>query len=217
MQRVSSRILHGLAGCRGRGSTFAKWSTLLRQEASVSGVSAPSPTQLGQIVKLEELIKKSGEEVADIWLGYHADPQGGRVGGVLSAEEYGNFTKRAKESPMFVLPLAKPAGYETLLLQCQMPYVLLTGLEEFKRYGESAPPYLTLTHYPELLDSHGVVLVRGDVIHDKGMNLEEARTLMQLVRAFYCGADDYPLVHDFNHKPAAFDFGALLKKLNILA
>jgi ATP synthase F1 complex assembly factor 1 len=35
---------------------------------------------------------------------------------------------------MFVLPLAKPAGYETLVIQCQMPYVLITGLEEFKRW-----------------------------------------------------------------------------------
>lgn len=38
------------------------------QTASVSGVTAPSPMQLGQIVKLEELLKKSPEEVADIWL-----------------------------------------------------------------------------------------------------------------------------------------------------
>ncbi|GIL45820.1 hypothetical protein Vafri_2970 [Volvox africanus] len=118
---------------------------------------------------------------------------------------------------MFVLPLTRPGGYETLLVQCQMPFVLVTGLEEFKRSGVSAPPYLTLTHYPELCDSHGVVLVRGDVIHDKGMNLEEARTVMELIRAFYTSPDDYPLVHTFNHKPAQFNFGALLQKLNVTA
>jgi hypothetical protein len=39
---------------------------------------------------------------------------------------------------MFVLPLVKPGGaFFTLALQCQMPFVLFTSLEEFRRCRES--------------------------------------------------------------------------------
>ncbi|KAG2501294.1 hypothetical protein HYH03_001094 [Edaphochlamys debaryana] len=185
--------------------------------AGVSGISAPSPTQLDQIVKLDHLLNKSGDEVAEIWEQYHSDPKGGRVGTVMTAADYRTFVQRAKESPMFVLPLARPQGYETLLVQAQLPFVLITGLEEFKRHGESAPPYLTLTHYAELLDSHGLALVRGDVIHDKALSLSQARTIMEVTRAFYVSDEDYPLVHTFNHRPAAFRFDLLLGKLGLPA
>lgn len=43
----------------------------------------------------------------------------------------------ACRSPMFVFAMPKPhkgkGAYEAMLIQCQMPYVLITGLEEFKR------------------------------------------------------------------------------------
>ncbi|GIL71832.1 hypothetical protein Vretimale_693 [Volvox reticuliferus] len=215
---LNNRLIRAFLGCgRQDGGSSARWAFGRNQQAGISGVSAPSPSQLSQVVRLEELLKKTREEVVDIWLEYHVDAKAKRVGSVLSTQEYGTFVDHAKESPMFVLPLTKSGGYETLLVQCQMPFVLVTGLEEFKRNCASAPPYMMLTHYPELCDSHGVVLVRGDVIHDKGMNLEEARTIMELIRAFYTSPEDYPLVRTFNHKPAQFNFGALLQKLNITA
>jgi hypothetical protein len=38
-------------------------------------------------------------------------------------------------SPMFVLPLAKSTGgYVTLLLQHQLPFSLITSLDEYRRY-----------------------------------------------------------------------------------
>ena len=37
--------------------------------------------------------------------------------------------------PNFVLPLGKGAGKSaTMLLQCQLPHVLFTGLEDYKQY-----------------------------------------------------------------------------------
>ena len=44
-----------------------------------------------------------------------------------------------------------------------------------RRHGEGAPPYLTLPHSPERLDSHGLALVRGDIIHEKGITRDEVR------------------------------------------
>ncbi len=60
----------------------------------------------------------------------------------------------------------------TGLLFVQLVILLLPGP---RRYGPNAPPHLSLTHYTELLDSHGLALVRGDIIHDKGLNQQEVR------------------------------------------
>jgi ATP synthase F1 complex assembly factor 1 len=40
---------------------------------------------------------------------------------------------------------------------------IFTPLEEFKKQGEWAQPYLVLTHYPDLSHSHGTVLMRGEI------------------------------------------------------
>lgn len=40
---------------------------------------------------------------------------------------------------------------------------IFTPLEEFKKQGEWAQPYLVLTHYPDLAHSHGTVLMRGEI------------------------------------------------------
>lgn len=120
--------------------------------------------------------------------------------------------------PNFVLPLGKGDGKSaTMLLQCQLPHVLFTGLEDVKqcvlcqwhvvnclahaieqpipktfghhslmelklgwafvcRLGASAPPVLTITHYPELLDSHNLVLARADAISPHAVSVPEVQT-----------------------------------------
>ena len=45
-----------------------------------------------------------------------------------------------------------------------MPHLLFTALEDYRVRGSSAAPFLTATHYTELWESKGVVLVRGDVV-----------------------------------------------------
>ena len=44
--------------------------------------------------------------------------------------------------------------------------------------GSAAPPHLTLTHYTELKESKGIVLVRGDVLSPHIVSVPEviART-----------------------------------------
>ena len=97
-----------------------------------------------------------------------------RVAGVMSAAEWGAAQARAKASPNFVLPIAKPGGgFLTLVLQWQMPFVLFTTLDEYRRSGAAAPPHFTVTHYDELARSHGVVLLRGDVINERLVSTAE--------------------------------------------
>lgn len=45
----------------------------------------------------------------------------------------------------------------------------------------------------------------------------QARTVLELLRAFYSDDEDYKAVHEFNHNPSQFDFQALLAKTQVAA
>jgi hypothetical protein len=131
----------------------------------------------------------------------------------MAADEWRQLQARARSSPLFVLPLAKPGGFLTLLLNWQGPVALLTSVEEYRRFGPGAPPHMAIMHYAELADDKGIVLLRGDVVNDAVISLAEARTLLQLVRAFYTDPAAHRLVYKFNHESDKFDFNELLAQL----
>jgi len=77
--------------------------------------------------------------------------------------------------------------------------IIFTPLEEFKKAGEWAQPYLVLTHYPELTHSHDLVLMRGEISpssasgpagsHDNPgymLSQQQAQLLALAVQRFYC-------------------------------
>ncbi|KAG1662566.1 hypothetical protein FOA52_003945 [Chlamydomonas sp. UWO 241] len=186
-----------------------------------------------KVMDVEKLLGCTPEEVTDIWLKFHSDDTKNMVGSTMTREEHAVFTARAKESPLFALPLAKPGGgYLTLVSQCQAPFVLLTTLEEYRRVpqfqapfvllttlgeyrskGSTAPAHMAITIYSELVESKGLALVRGDVVEVANIDAREARLVQELIRAFYTHDEDYQMVHAFNHAPAKFDFAAVLAKL----
>lgn len=170
---------------------------------------------------VDQLSDKTAEEIEQIWLQFHEEgtAQGaGRVADTLGADEYRQLSARARSSPMFVLPLSKPGGgFLTLLLNWQGRVALLTSLDEYRRFGAGAPPHLSVTFYDELADSKGIVLARGDVVNDRVVSVAEARTLLQLARAFYTDPGAHRHVYRFNHEPDAFSFDELLAELGVAA
>lgn len=107
---------------------------------------------------------------------HHADSPS-HIASAMGKDEHLVVMARAAASPLFVLPLAKrPGTFQTLLLQWQPPNRLLfTTVDEFKQWGPQAPPHLTVQLYDELADSHGVVLLRGDLINTGLINAAEVR------------------------------------------
>ncbi|RSH95222.1 hypothetical protein EHS25_000308 [Saitozyma podzolica] len=86
--------------------------------------------------------------------------------------------------------------------------VIFTPLEEFKSVGEWAQPHLVLTHYPDLSQSHDVVLMRGEIspasaggaqgsMTNPGFLLSQAQAqlLALALQRFYC-ADIKPVGED---------------------
>ena len=179
------------------------------------GLTLPSSKSLWDILKREHIQGHDAQHVRDIWMEYHLDPAKNRVATVIPARQYDIFCETAALTPMFVLPVFRgPNSFETFALQCQMPLVLFTSLEEYKRHGAGATPHLVVTHYTELVDSHKIVLVRGDIIQPHGLDSIQVASLMHNAHEYFTdfGAKR-EFVHLFNNRPGEFDFKKLLDSM----
>lgn len=63
--------------------------------------------------------------------------------------------------------------------------ILFTHLASYKLHGTHAQPHTTVTHHLDLADSHGLVLLHGQVVPDKGVSVEEGRWLVMCLQRFY--------------------------------
>ncbi|KIR63920.1 ATP synthase mitochondrial F1 complex assembly factor 1 [Cryptococcus bacillisporus CA1873] len=76
---------------------------------------------------------------------------------------------------------------------------IFTPLKEFKKSGEWAQPYLVLTHYPDLAQTHSLILMRGEIspasasgppgsLANPGFLLsqQQAQLLALALQRFYC-------------------------------
>ena len=107
----------------------------------------------------------------------------------------------------------------------QTSTVLFTPLQEYKLRQSFATPYLVLTHYTDLAQSHGVVLMRGEITPatsgagaDDGrfmLSQEDAQLLGLSVQKFYLwgGGEDArtKLLRSFHESPAEFKWEELLE------
>lgn len=63
--------------------------------------------------------------------------------------------------------------------------ILFTHLAAFKLHGEYAQPHTTVTHHLDLADSHGLVLLNGSVVENRGVSVEEGKWLLLCMQKFY--------------------------------
>lgn len=96
-----------------------------------------------------------------------------------------------------------------------MPYILFTGLDDYKARGTQAAPYFTVTYYKEFAESKDVVLIRGDVVFASKLSDEEARRLLETAQSFYLNDVRYKLVEQFNKETHDFEFKDVLASLEI--
>mgnify|MGYP003789492731 CR=1 FL=1 len=98
-----------------------------------------------------------------------------------------------------------------------MPYMVFTGLEDYKARGTQASPYLTVTHYTEFAESKDLVLVRGDVVFTSKLNDDEAKWLLETTQSFYLNDARYRLVERLNKQTCDFEFNDVLHALDMPA
>ena len=78
-----------------------------------------------------------------------------------------------------------------------------TYLEDYKRKGPNAPPYIVYTLFTELLFTKGIVLLRGDIINN-ALTKQEAQLTWDLVEQSYLHDEKYQLVNAFNNSTHDF-------------
>lgn len=99
----------------------------------------------------------------------------------------------------------------------QLPYMLFTGLEDYKARGTEAAPYFTVSYYAEFAGSKDLVLLRGDIVFTSKLSDSEAKWLLETTHSFYLEDGKYKLVERFNKEADEFEFNDVLQALNMPA
>ncbi len=111
--------------------------------------------------------------------------------------------------------------------------VLFTPLQEYKSRMSFATPYLVLTHYTDLAETHGIILLRGEITPNSNvagsdvdqkymMTQSDAQLLSMAVQKFYLWDKDNgrseggELLRQFHEEPAKFRWEDLLKHGNLV-
>ncbi|KAL2017893.1 hypothetical protein VTK56DRAFT_1549 [Thermocarpiscus australiensis] len=161
--------------------------------------SASSPTGIRPLSDILDLPKARAlpvEELTAVWRLRHA-ARANSLCAVVPARTFAAMEAAARAHPQFVLPVPHrdQGGAEMHFLQwtwdaaTRSATVLFTQLAEYKARGEFAAPHTTVTHYGDLAEEKGVVLMQGAVVEDRGVRVEDARWLVMCLQRFYGGWD----------------------------
>lgn len=107
-----------------------------------------------------------------------------------------------------MFPVHRGEGeFFTLISQFQMPHLIFTFLDDYRRSPERAEPYMAVTFFTDFMAKKDVVLVRGDF--SGHLKVDDARRLLRLVEHYY--VREPRLVEQFNHEPDRFDWNRFLQ------
>lgn len=118
-------------------------------------------------------------------------------------------------------PRVPPQGDKSL--NPRLSTAIFTPLVEYKLRQTFATPYLVLTFYPDLAQSHGLVLLRGEITPsaakassagDYLLSQQDAQLLTHGLQRFYLwgsSEEREKLLADFNERPGEFKWEDLLK------
>lgn len=111
--------------------------------------------------------------------------------------------------------MPRDEGVEFFLLQFNYHQVIFTSLLEFKAKGQEARPYLTITHFPELIKSKDIVLMKGEITDTKLLSTANAQYLAFALQQFYVTGGDAKrkLLETFHTKPQEFDYNQVIKEM----
>ncbi|KIY47667.1 ATP11-domain-containing protein [Fistulina hepatica ATCC 64428] len=132
------------------------------------------------------------------------------------------------------LPSADPFAAPVYGRNPRTSTVIFTPLQEYKHRQAFATPFLVLTHYTDLVHSHGLVLLRGEITPSTSgamdthgaprylLKREEAQALAMSVQRFYLwddalAKDATNLVETFHTRPDNFKWEELIRVAQTVA
>ncbi|CAO3624378.1 unnamed protein product [Cunninghamella blakesleeana] len=189
-----------------------KTAAAVKQKAQ-QPYDSSAPT-LDKIVKLELFEKEDRETIEKIWTQYHSDKD--CITATIPSDIYDTLYKRSQKYPMFIVPMPREAGIEFFVLQFNFHQCHFTSLLEYKTKGSEARPFFTITHFPELSESKGIVLMKGEISDEPRMiDTQNAQFLAFTLQQFYAtgNQDKLKMVETFHQSPQNFDYEALIKEV----
>jgi hypothetical protein len=182
---------------------------------SSNGFTYPAPRTLDALVNLEKLSLETPDTIEQIWVEHHAQMPTA-MASTVPAAQFARMAERAASTPFFTLPVQRDSGHFMLLSQFQDRNWLMTYLEDYRRDPASALPYLTVTAYPELALSKGLVLLRSDICAPATITKADAAKLLRQISTVYGDDLMYKLVFDFNKNPASFNLETAMQTVGAL-
>ncbi|WFD00781.1 hypothetical protein MYAM1_003533 [Malassezia yamatoensis] len=206
---------------------------------------------LSSFLDIEKIEKESNEDIAKLWAGYHT--MRGKLSAVIPAATYEKMLETARNYQQFVLPLPKgdatasseeENAFEMQFMQwaflprpASLPSstpppaaTMFTSLAEYKLRQEFAQMSMVLTYYTDLIQSKGLVLMRGDITErqvpesdevKQVLTQKEAQILALCMQRFYNldwsqpaqgqEADRRELLQSFHKNPQGFNLEKLLE------
>jgi ATP synthase F1 complex assembly factor 1 len=184
-------------------------------DKSLSGkTKAPSglPYDLNKILKVELMKEKTTQEVSEIWKTYFA--QVDSICAVVPKKKYVQIHTLATVCPQFVYPVPRDDGYEFFVGEWKGDMLFFTSLVHYQKHGENAPIAISMHHYTDLQESHGIVLMASKVSSEH-CAIQDAQFLAYAVELFY-GTDEGKLVKQFRFKPTEFNFNDTITRIEEL-
>lgn len=169
------------------------------------------PKSLHDIMKVDLLKDKTPEQIELIWKEYHVSKD--CVFGVVKESDYEYLMEKARVCPVFVYPLPRQDGFEFILSQFNGKDVYFTPLIMYQTQKDKALSCLTLTHFQELKQDKGVVLMAGQYNSDI-LTKNEALILVKQMTMYYSqpGVERFNLIRLFNHMPEKFHYQEIISE-----
>ncbi|XP_033108336.1 ATP synthase mitochondrial F1 complex assembly factor 1-like, partial [Anneissia japonica] len=127
---------------------------------------------LGSIMNLDLIQEKSADEITNIWREYHMTKD--CITAVIPSDVFHEIEAKSTLYPSFLYPLPQDEGFEFYLGQFDGNNCHFTSLINYQAYQENAPIHLSMIHYIELIESKGIVLMKGE-FDNKAMSVTDAQ------------------------------------------
>jgi len=192
-------------------------------EFSLPGSAKPAAADHGmvkkksleKVMKVELLADKTAEEIAQIWTEHFSSKDA--VAAVIPTDTYKVMQERFKEFNTFLFPLPRDMGYEFTVVQFLGDEAHFTTLINYQAHKENAPECLNMTHYTELAEEKGIVLMVGEFDKDV-LSPREAKCLADQVEIYYNKPSErkLELLNNFTKRPQYFTHSDLIDEMNSL-
>lgn len=163
------------------------------------------------MVKLERFRELKEEILPEIWTS-HFSEKAGNLGVSMSSKVANLIKTRLSNYPMFILPISRLTGHDIVLLESVLDRgqgenfaVKVTGLEEYKKLGPSAPIRATFTFFTELEEVKNLTLIHGHFDANQ-MNSIQSSSILQNFCAAYSDDRLFHWVKTFKDCPNEFNF-----------